>query len=103
MAVPSKYIMIVEDEMMIALHIEDTLNQLGHRVVTATTKAQAHDRNTDAEPSEGGRSVYRLLRHIRGARRAATQRSHLLPVEALQLGQPGRRGLCAAWDRTLCL
>lgn len=37
----SKYIMIVEDEMLIALHIEDTLGQLGHRVVTATTKAEA--------------------------------------------------------------
>src|SRR3569833_2641994 len=41
MTAPSKYIMIVEDEMMIALHIEDTLTQFGHRVITATTKAEA--------------------------------------------------------------
>jgi DNA-binding response OmpR family regulator len=37
----SKRILIVEDEMMIALHIEDTLGQLGHDVSTATTLAQA--------------------------------------------------------------
>jgi DNA-binding response OmpR family regulator len=37
----SRRILIVEDEMMIALHIEDTLGQLGHDVSTATTIAQA--------------------------------------------------------------
>jgi len=37
----SRHILIVEDEMMIALHIEDTLGQLGHEVSTATTIAQA--------------------------------------------------------------
>jgi DNA-binding response OmpR family regulator len=37
----SRRILIVEDEMMIALHIEDTLGQLGHDVSTATTLAQA--------------------------------------------------------------
>ena len=39
----SKNILIVEDEMMIALHIEDTLTQLGHHVVTAITTAQAEE------------------------------------------------------------
>lgn len=36
-----KTIMIIEDEMMIALHIEDTVTQIGHQVVTATTVAAA--------------------------------------------------------------
>ncbi len=38
---PSKRILIVEDEMMIALHIETTLTELGHKVVTAMTTADA--------------------------------------------------------------
>jgi len=45
----SRHILIVEDEMMIALHIEDTLGRLGHDVSTATTIAQAEhllDRGT---------------------------------------------------------
>lgn len=37
----SKRILIVEDEMLIALHIEDTLTQLGHQVVTAITTSEA--------------------------------------------------------------
>ena len=37
----SKTILIVEDEMIIALHIEQTLVDLGHRVITATSKAEA--------------------------------------------------------------
>lgn len=37
----SRRILVVEDEMMIALDIEDTLGQLGHEVSTATTIAQA--------------------------------------------------------------
>lgn len=32
-----KTIMIVEDEMIISLHMEDTLGQAGHKVVAATT------------------------------------------------------------------
>src|SRR5262249_3514971 len=37
----SRRILIVEDEMMIALHIEDTLTQLGHEICTVTTVAHA--------------------------------------------------------------
>lgn len=37
----SKTILIVEDEMIIALHIEQTLTDLGHRVIIATGKAEA--------------------------------------------------------------
>jgi DNA-binding NtrC family response regulator len=37
----SKRILIVEDEMMIALHMEDTLAALGHKVTTATTSQEA--------------------------------------------------------------
>jgi DNA-binding NtrC family response regulator len=40
----SKHILIVEDEMLIALHIEDTLAQLGHQVETALTAAEANHR-----------------------------------------------------------
>lgn len=40
----SKKILIVEDEMMIALHIEDTLAQLGHKVETALTASEANRR-----------------------------------------------------------
>ncbi|RYE51571.1 MAG: response regulator [Hyphomicrobiales bacterium] len=37
----SKRILIVEDEIMISLHIEDTLAGLGHTVVTASSQREA--------------------------------------------------------------
>lgn len=37
-----KTIMIVEDEMIISLHMEDTLGQAGHKVVAATTVQEAN-------------------------------------------------------------
>lgn len=40
MATP-KTILIVEDEMMIALHMEVTLSELGHKVVTAASVREA--------------------------------------------------------------
>jgi len=36
-----KRILVVEDEIMIAMHIEDTLGQLGHQVTSVTTVAEA--------------------------------------------------------------
>jgi CheY-like chemotaxis protein len=37
----AKRILLVEDEILIALDIEETLHQLGHRVTTVTTNSEA--------------------------------------------------------------
>lgn len=37
----SKSILVVEDEMVIALHMEDTLSDLGHQVVVASSVKEA--------------------------------------------------------------
>ena len=39
----TKRILVVEDEMIIALHIESTLIDLGHHVTCASTRAEALD------------------------------------------------------------
>ncbi|WP_197421374.1 response regulator [Devosia sp. Root105] len=41
MAAPNKRILVVEDEFMIAMHIEDTLGQLGHQVCLAADVGEA--------------------------------------------------------------
>lgn len=40
--VAPKRILVVEDEIMIAMHIEETLGQLGHEVCTAANVGEAH-------------------------------------------------------------